>query len=72
MEHITHATESIEEFFARYTKYLTEGDFDGLANIYNYPALAVTAMGCQAITELAAVVRETYGRDEGLTKSAAS
>src|SRR5438477_3521901 len=51
MEHITHATESIEEFFARYTKYLTEGDFDGLANIYNYPALAVTAMGCQAITE---------------------
>ena len=35
MEHITHATESIEEFFARYTKYLTEGDFDGLANIYN-------------------------------------
>lgn len=51
MGHIANATESIEEFFARYTKYLTEGDFDGLANIYNYPALAVTAMGCQAITE---------------------
>jgi hypothetical protein len=47
----TQATESIEDFFTRYTKYLTEGDFDGLANIYNYPALAVTAMGCQAITE---------------------
>ncbi len=51
MGHIANATESIEDFFARYTKYLTEGDFDGLANIYNYPALAVTAMGCQAITE---------------------
>ncbi|GHP00348.1 hypothetical protein KSF_103950 [Reticulibacter mediterranei] len=50
MEHIAHATESIEEFFARYTKYLTEGDFDGLADIYNYPALAVTALGCQTIS----------------------
>ncbi len=51
MERIADATESIEDFFARYTRYLTEGDFDGLADIYNYPALAVTAMGCQAITE---------------------
>ena len=50
MKRIVDATESIEDFFARYTKYLTEGDFDGLADIYNYPALAVTAMGCQAIT----------------------
>ena len=45
------AHESIEDFFARYTHYLTEGDFDGLADIYNYPALAVSAMGCQAITD---------------------
>jgi hypothetical protein len=45
------AAESIEDFFARYTRHLTEGDLDGLADIYNYPALAVTAMGCQAITE---------------------
>jgi hypothetical protein len=37
MTPIAHATESIEDFFARYTRYLTEGDFDGLANIYNYP-----------------------------------
>lgn len=51
MDRIPDATESIEDFFARYSKYLTEGDFDGLADIYNYPALAVTAMGCQAITE---------------------
>jgi hypothetical protein len=51
MSQIADATESIEDFFARYTKYLTDGDFDGLADIYNYPALAVTAMGCQAITE---------------------
>jgi hypothetical protein len=51
MNHIPDATESIEDFFARYTGYLTEGDIEGLANIYNYPALAVTAMGCQAITE---------------------
>ena len=51
MGHVSDATESIEDFFARYTRYLTDGDFDGLADIYNYPALAVTAMGCQAITE---------------------
>jgi len=51
MKRIASATESIEDFFARYTRYLTEGNFDGLADIYNYPALAVTAMGCQAITE---------------------
>src|SRR5215207_9402684 len=51
MERIAEATELIEDFFARYTRYLTEGDLNGLANIYNYPALAVTAMGCQAITE---------------------
>jgi len=51
MQSVTEAKESIEDFFARYTRYLTEGDFDGLANTYNYPALAVTAMGCQAITE---------------------
>src|SRR3990170_8383880 len=43
--------ESIEEFFARYTGYLTAGDIEGLVSIYNYPALAVTAMGCLAITE---------------------
>lgn len=51
MKPIPEATETIEAFFDRYTRYLSEGDFDGLANIYNYPALAVTAMGCQAITE---------------------
>ena len=51
MGRVAEAAESIEDSFARYTKYLTEGDFDGLADIYNYPALAVTAMGCQAIIE---------------------
>src|SRR5262245_18664364 len=51
MKSITDAAESIEDFFARYTRYLTAGDLDGLADIYNYPALAVTAMGCQAIME---------------------
>ena len=51
MGRVSNATESIEDFFARYTKYLTDGDFDGLADIYNYPALAVTAIGCQAITD---------------------
>jgi hypothetical protein len=51
MKHIADATESIEDFFARYTRYLTEGNIEGLADIYNYPALAVTAAGCQAITE---------------------
>jgi hypothetical protein len=51
MKPIPNATESIEDFFARYTGYLTEGNINGLADIYNYPALAVTAMGCLAITE---------------------
>jgi hypothetical protein len=51
MEPVTSATESIENFFARYTGYLTAGDIEGLAAMYNYPSLAVTAMGCLAITE---------------------
>jgi hypothetical protein len=51
MQRIADATESIENFFARYTRYLTEGNIEGLVDIYNYPALAVTAMGCQAISE---------------------
>ena len=51
MDHVPTATESIEDFFARYTGYLADGDIEGLADIYNYPALAVTAMGCLAITE---------------------
>ena len=50
MDQIAPATESIEDFFARYTGYLSDGDIEGLAAIYNYPALAVTAMGCLAIT----------------------
>ena len=51
METVTPATESIEDFFARYTSYLTAGDIEGLADVYNYPSLAVTAMGCLAITD---------------------
>ena len=51
MQTVTTATESIEDFFARYTGYLTAGDIEGLAAVYNYPSLAVTAMGCLAITE---------------------
>lgn len=51
MEPVATATESIEDFFARYTDYLTAGDIDGLTAIFNYPSLAVTAMGCLAITE---------------------
>jgi len=51
MEQIAKASESIETFFARYTQYLTDGNIDGLAEIYNYPALAVSAMGCLAISE---------------------
>ncbi len=51
MEPIAKATETIEKFFARYTQYLSDGNIDGLADIYNYPALAVTARGCLAITE---------------------
>ena len=51
MSQIPIATETIDDFFARYTGYLTEGDLDGLADIYHYPALAVTARGCQAITD---------------------
>jgi len=51
MDQLNPATESIEDFFARYTGYLSAGDIEGLAHSYNYPALAVTAMGCLAITE---------------------
>ena len=51
MDNVARTTESIEDFFARYTGYLTDGDIEGLAGIYNYPALAVTAMGCLAISE---------------------
>ena len=51
MEPMPTATETIEDFFARYTGYLTTGDIDGLAAVYNYPSLAVTAMGCLAITD---------------------
>jgi hypothetical protein len=51
MDQIATAAESIEDFFARYTGYLTDGDIEGLADSYNYPALAVTARGCLAITE---------------------
>lgn len=43
--------ETIDQFFARYTAYLSAGDLDGLADIYNYPALAVTAGGCAAISD---------------------
>lgn len=46
---MTSETETIDRFFARYTGYLTSGDLDNLAEIYNYPALAVTARGCAAI-----------------------
>lgn len=51
MDHVAPATESIEDFFARYTGYLTDGDIEGLVNIYNYPALAVTSEGCLAISQ---------------------
>ena len=43
--------EPVEDFFARYTGYLSAGDIEGLADIYHYPALAVTAQGCLAITD---------------------
>jgi hypothetical protein len=51
MESVPTATESIDDFFARYTGYLTAGDIDGLAATYHYPSLAVTAMACVAITD---------------------
>ncbi len=51
MQTVTTATESIADFFARYTGYLTDGNIEGLAAVYNYPSLAVTAMGCLAITD---------------------
>jgi hypothetical protein len=51
MQTVHTATESIEDFFSRYTGYLTTGDIEGLASAYNYPSLAVTALGCLAITD---------------------
>lgn len=43
--------ETIDAFFARYTGYLSDGDIDGLADIYHYPALAVSPRGCLAVTD---------------------
>lgn len=43
--------ETIDAFFARYTGYLSDGDLEGLAAIYHYPALAVSGAGCLAITD---------------------
>ena len=51
MEATTTTLEPIEDFFARYTDALTAGDIETLVDLYNYPALAVTARGCLAITE---------------------
>ncbi len=51
METTTTTLEPIEDFFARYTDALTAGDIETLVDLYNYPALAVTARGCLAITE---------------------
>jgi len=51
LENVPTATESIEDFFVRYTGYLTAGDIEALAATYHYPALAVTALGCLAITD---------------------
>lgn len=47
----TTSAETIEEFFARYTGYLTAGDLDGLADIYSYPSLAVSPAGLMAISD---------------------
>ena len=43
--------EPIDAFFERYTRYLSTGDIDGLADIYHYPALAVSPAGVLAITD---------------------
>jgi hypothetical protein len=51
MDNTTQPSESIEDFFARYTGYLTDGDLDGLAGIYHYPSLAVSPSGILAITD---------------------
>jgi hypothetical protein len=51
MQTVTMTTESVEDFFARYTGYLTAGSIEGLVDVYNYPSLAVTAAVCLAITD---------------------
>ncbi len=51
MARVVESVETIEAFFDRYTRYLTEGNIEGLANMYNYPALAVTVEGCLAIND---------------------
>jgi hypothetical protein len=51
MQTVTMTTESVEDFFARYTGYLTAGSIEGLVGVYNYPSLAVTAAVCLAITD---------------------
>ena len=68
LENVPTASESIEDFFARYTGYLTAGDIEGLAGCYNYPALAVTAMGCLAITDRQQS-RDFFAQGQGFYRS---
>ena len=51
MNTTTQPKESIADFFARYTSYLTDGNLDGLVDIYHYPSLAVSPQGILAITD---------------------
>lgn len=41
----------VQEFFDHYANALSSIDLDALADCYHYPSLAVTRMGCQAITD---------------------
>jgi hypothetical protein len=68
VENVPTPSESIEDFFARYTGYLTAGDIEGLAGCYNYPALAVTAMGCLAITDRQQS-RDFFAQGQGFYRS---
>jgi ketosteroid isomerase-like protein len=51
MSQTTRTTETVGAFLDRYARALSEIDLDALADCYHYPALAVTRLGCQAITD---------------------
>ena len=64
----TTSTESIEDFFDRYTGYLSSGDIDALADIYHYPALAVSPRGCLAVTD-PQQTRDFFGQGQQFYRS---
>jgi hypothetical protein len=51
MDDMDDRTSSVTTFFDRYARALSAIDLDRLADCYHYPSLAVSRLGCLAITD---------------------